>query len=1093
MNDQFSKPKGDSFGTLGETVTPLRLKARLPRPLRERQLCLLVVTAGTLLTIADVTVVSVALPSIITELGLSSARAVGVLSAFLVPFGALLVLAARLGELLGRRQLFVGGMGLLGLAGLVVGLADDVSMVIAGRVLQGAGAGLATGTAIRTITENFPRPRELLRGQAFHALVLTVGTGPLLLLGAALVHASGWRAPFLVFAPLALVIAVLGQRFVDEDEVDAETVAKLDLVGPGLLLVGSLLAVHALVEAATGGWTSWRGPAVALLAACVAALLVRHHVRATRAEVEARLHNEVLRMASVLGLAAMGWTAVLYLGASQLQLALGYSAWMAGLALLAAVVTRTLATLQLVPRLLRRVGSRVTTSLGLAVLAAGLVLSSVLPADAGLAIHLLLPLALAGLGMAMAASTIELSITAKTSGAERDHRIIVATAAQHLVAGVGVAALLSAGVAAPIALVGGLVLLATAVLAAVFVQPLDRPAPTELDPGDRLAPPKPVDLRGAVDADMVALGLGGTNMLGMLWTIAMGRRAVGVELRGSPTPSTMHWSLHEDLWHHLAEIDRMMIERYGMDRIPRRGDGEPFILHECFFNPSPDSTGDARADEVITGFIPGSHVAGLVQAFERIDDRWVDGEPMRTVEAFGPATRPERLDPARIGRGVDAVLRDRAAFQVGAQEVLVLLRRYLTEMERMDLASDVEPRCRIFTYHRVLETPDGLAEEAGGRRRIRIEAVRELDDKLGYRRIRVPGTDVIDLGVPELFVVAEGLVSTDAARLGFRQEPVTIDRQDGRGPVIAQADYLVGLMTMYVGSQCRKRIASEFDREGNEYWTRQVAIGHEEDGEIGWFVAEVPDFRTFDPIIAGLVPPGTERASAEYFAGYDFLVREYFLDQVSLITEVPRHETGRISVARQPTLVSVVVRVGVDAKVATNGVVMGDSFGCADFLTSHGINTAMIGHASRVLGYWQARAAGTAPEAAIRTLADAIEQDTRHYVQHSLPEFQQPPRPVAADEVLRATREHRRSALAVNYRDDWSRIQVFVGRLHTHTMPSLHPLHPARRPEDPMQPAIPSPAANSPQPIDVEERYGRFGHRRAKREQDPDEQRPTAS
>src|SRR2546430_16550651 len=84
--------------------------------------------------------------------------------------------------------------------------------------------------------------------------------------------------------------------------------------------------------------------------------------------------------------------------------------------------------------------------------------------------------------------------------------------------------------------------------------------------------------------DFLALGLGGTNMMSMMWTVAMGRQAGGVEMRGDPLLGG-HWNIREDVYHQLGLIDQMMLERYGEERIPRRGAGRIFRLAEGFHSP----------------------------------------------------------------------------------------------------------------------------------------------------------------------------------------------------------------------------------------------------------------------------------------------------------------------------------------------------------------------------------------------------------------------------------------------------------------------------------------------------------------------------
>ncbi|GAA2987230.1 hypothetical protein [Actinokineospora diospyrosa] len=598
---------------------------------------------------------------------------------------------------------------------------------------------------------------------------------------------------------------------------------------------------------------------------------------------------------------------------------------------------------------------------------------------------------------------------------------------------------------------------------------------TTTDAGVRLD-----DTHGAVDADFVALGLGGTNMMAMLWSVAMGRRVVGVELRGDPALG-VHWNIREDFYHHLGLIDQLMAERYPEERLPRRGDGRLFKLRETFYTPHTEP-GGIYTDEVISGFLSSlgdeTHVAGLIHHTEFIDDRWADGKPTRVLTITDPPRPPECHDPSKIGRDIADVLDGPSTFQIGASEALVMMRRFLEIIEEMDLAAGVEPRVRLFLSHRVVTSDPGdegyvkwFRQEEGftglpdGRKSLRIEAVRELDYKGKFRRVRVPGTEVLDLGTPELFMIAQGFNSDDAERLGFKQEDVKVDHHDGRGAVVAQADYLAGLMELNVHGRLRRRIASEFDKDGHEYWVRQIAVGHEDDPEVGWILVQVPDFKTFDPVLAGLVQPGTDRKSKEYLGAHQHLLREFYLEQVALITEIPVHELDEIQMPYGPKLFSLVERVGADAQVATNGVVAGDSFGNGHFLTSGGAITGMVGHSSRVYQYWLDRDAGTAPEVAIRDLAAAIKKDTDGWLHVSAQEFSQAvpinfgQERIAAIEkqtgrssslrahTIDATRRHRHSLVPLNP-SDWRRLVIYAGRLHTHDLPPLLDTHPLCRDTD---------------------------------------------
>jgi hypothetical protein len=387
-------------------------------------------------------------------------------------------------------------------------------------------------------------------------------------------------------------------------------------------------------------------------------------------------------------------------------------------------------------------------------------------------------------------------------------------------------------------------------------------------------------------ADFVALGLGGTNMMAMLWTIAMGRRAVGVEMRGDPFLG-VHWNIREDFFHQLGLIDELMVERYGEDGIPRRANGKAFRLAECFYT-SETHGGDIVVDEIIDGFDTEQHIVGTIGHVEFIDDRWRDGRPNRVISILDPPPPPPHPDPAKIRPSMAEVLDGPSTFQAEAASIQKLLRRYLELMERQDLEAGHERRVQLFTHHRVVTNEEGFTPGPDGRLALRIESLRELDFKGRFVRVREAGTTPIDLGTPELFMVAEGANSSDAKRLGFEQHDVEVDHGDGRGPVVAQADFLAGLVEVLVGGRLRRRISSEFDPDGQEYWVRQIAVGHENDPEVGWVLVQVPDFTTFDPIEAGLVPADIDTESAEFFAAYQQLLYDHYMKQAADVLEIPR-------------------------------------------------------------------------------------------------------------------------------------------------------------------------------------------------------------
>jgi FHA domain len=565
-----------------------------------------------------------------------------------------------------------------------------------------------------------------------------------------------------------------------------------------------------------------------------------------------------------------------------------------------------------------------------------------------------------------------------------------------------------------------------------------------------------------IDADFLALGMGGTNMMSMLWTVAMGRQAVGVEMRGDPFLG-VHWNIREDFYHQLGLIDQLMLERYGEEGVPRRGDGRIFRLAECFYSPYTLS-GDIVADEIIDGFDSDQHIVGTIHDVEFIDDRWRDGLPNRVITVLDPPIPPDEPDPGKIRTNMVEVLDGPSTFQAEAASIQKLLRRYLELIEQIDLENNRTPRVQLFTHHRVLPAEgDGFIQRPDGRLQIRIEALKEFDFKGQFVRVREPGSEIIDLGVPELFMIAQGFSSSDAKRLGFEQHDVYYDHEDGRGSVVAQADFLAGLVEVLVGGRLRRRISSAFDQDGMEYWVRQIAVGHENDPEVGWVLVQVPDFQTFDPIESGLLPEGADPNSAEFFASYQQLIYDYYIKQAAEILEIPRQELMKVQMIYGPTLFSLIERVGDDALVAANGVVAGDSFGNGHFLTSGGAMAGMVGHSARVLEYWHSRDADISAVDALRRLADKIREDTHGWLEVSAKEYSQAaPINFGAERIEQISKasgiatsaransidsaRRQRHALIPLDPSNWRRLFVRNGRVLS-ALPDLDEDHPLQRPE----------------------------------------------
>lgn len=576
---------------------------------------------------------------------------------------------------------------------------------------------------------------------------------------------------------------------------------------------------------------------------------------------------------------------------------------------------------------------------------------------------------------------------------------------------------------------------------------------TQIAPGSQTAA-----LEGVLNPDFLALGLGGTNLMTMLWAVAMNKRVVGVEVRGNPTLG-VHWNIREDLFHQLGLIDQMMLHQYGEARVPTRDNGKLFSLADCFYSAATRS-GDVVPDEVIDAYDSEQHIVGTIHHVEYIDDRYREGMPNRTVTHLPPPVPPVAPQPMKIRGDLREVLDGPSMFQASAAFIQILLRRYLEKIEELDIADGLYPRVRLFTQHRVVEKEGfGFIKQADGRMQVRIEEVTEMDFKGQTVRLRTPGSDIIDIGVPELWCIAQGANSSDAKRLGFTQFDVEHDHGDGRGPITAQADYIAGLFDLLVDGRLRRRISSHFDEEGNEYWIRQIAVGHENDPEVAWVLVQVPDDVTFDPIEAGLLPANTCESSLEYFAAYQILLQDFYLEQAALILGMEVHELKRVEQVYGPKLFSLVERMGKDARIAPNGIVAGDTFGNGHFMTSGGAMTGMIGHSFRFLEHWQRLAEGFDMDLSVRLLADRIKNDTEAWLAVSAKEFTEAvpvnfgaerAAQISARSGIDPDKRAKNVAVARNRRhdlipldpSDWRRLFVKNGRVISSPLPALSQDHP---------------------------------------------------
>ena len=366
---------------------------------RRRWIALAVVCMGQLMMVLDATIVNVALPSMQRDLGFSQANLAWVVDAYMIAFGSFLLLAGRLGDLLGRKRMFLIGLVMFTAASVACGLANGQGVLIGARFLQGLGGAVASAAVLALLVTEFPRPHERAIAMSVYTFIISSGGSIGLLAGGVLTQAVSWHWIFFINVPIGIATFALGRILIRETE-RLEGGHGIDVVGSLLVTVALMLGVYAIVKASQYGWLSahtlgFGGAAVALLGVFVA--------------VESRLANPMfpLRILRVPGLAASsvvrgflvtGMFSTFLLGVLYLQHVHGYGALRTGLAFLPLTLVLGLLSVGVTARLMERFGASRVLVAGLISITAALILLSRLPAQTSYLPGIFVPFTLLGLG-----------------------------------------------------------------------------------------------------------------------------------------------------------------------------------------------------------------------------------------------------------------------------------------------------------------------------------------------------------------------------------------------------------------------------------------------------------------------------------------------------------------------------------------------------------------------------------------------------------------------------------------------------------------------------------------------------------------------
>jgi EmrB/QacA subfamily drug resistance transporter len=374
-----------------------------------RWLALYMLCAGELMIVLDTTVVNVALPSIRQQLGFSEGSLVWVVNAYMLTYGGFLLLGGRLGDLYGRRRLFIGGTALFTLASLVCGIATSQAVLVVARAVQGLGGAAVSAIALSLIMNLFTSAEDRAKAMGIYGFVCAGGGSLGVLLGGGLTSALGWHSVFLINLPIGAAVMAACAALLPRDGERAH--GRLDVAGAVLVTAALLCAVYGIVN----------GPLLLLAAAGVLlALFLAVESRVEHPLMPLRLFR--IRSVAVGNVIGALWAAAMFawffIAALYLQMVLGYDAFQVGLAFLPSNLIMAAFSIGVSAMVVMRFGLRAPIAIGLALAALGLGLFALAPVDGNFWIHVLPGMLLLGVGCGLALNPVMLAVMAEVAPEE---------------------------------------------------------------------------------------------------------------------------------------------------------------------------------------------------------------------------------------------------------------------------------------------------------------------------------------------------------------------------------------------------------------------------------------------------------------------------------------------------------------------------------------------------------------------------------------------------------------------------------------------------------------------------------------------------
>ncbi|WP_457189226.1 MFS transporter [Nocardioides sp. P5_E3] len=454
---------------------------------------LAIILVSYFLILLDNSVIFTGLPSIAAALDLGTTGLSWVQDAYTLVFGGLLLLGARLGDLLGRRRVFVGGLAVFVVASFLIGVAPTGWWLIAARALQGAGAAVVAPSALSLLTASFPEGEQRSRAVAWYAATAGIGASLGMLVGGAAAQWISWRAGFFINVPIGIAMAVLAPKYLPTSRPQP---GRFDLLGTFTATLGVGALVFGIIESADRGSADPVVITSLVVAAVSLVVLVRHESRAEQPIMPLSLFADRRRSGAYAA-------RFLYLGAMMgffffttqlMQGVLGFTPFQAGLGFLPMTVVN-FAVATVLPKIARRFGEAATLVAGVALTLAGMGWLAQVDAASTYLSGIALPMVLIGAGQGLAFAPLTtfgiIGVRAEQAGAASGlvntaHQLGMATGLAILVAVSADAADLTARVSTALTWGTGLLSLCLVVVLTV-ITPAQRRQTAQNDRNDRNA------------------------------------------------------------------------------------------------------------------------------------------------------------------------------------------------------------------------------------------------------------------------------------------------------------------------------------------------------------------------------------------------------------------------------------------------------------------------------------------------------------------------------------------------------------------------------------------------------------------------------